>query len=830
MFVRPLHNLASGRGVLRSSVLLLAIAQFGMTTLAAELPSPILNTVFPAGGRVGTAVDVVVEGIAQEGLTALRFGEPGIASTLVKNQFTVTIHAGTPTGLYDVRTVGAHGVSSPRTYFVSDRPELLESEPNDALDAPGEAVLNAVVNGRIGKPGDIDCYRFAAKAGERVVLECWAERIDAPLRAVLELFDAGGKRLATNRGYVGVDPLIDFRVPADGMYTVKVFDLTFAGGPTSVYRLDIDAGPRVEFAVPSVVERGKTTRVTLFGRNLAQRSADGTSYDRVELDVTPTADSPEPRGLRLPSCQWGSGVFACRVPGVEMPVALAVTEVPVVPGAVDNHSPGNPQPLPYPCEVSGQLAEGAEQDWYTIEARRGEVLWLEAFGERIGAPVDLDLVVLDAAADKELLHLGDCVENIGGPRFPTRHLDPAGRWVVPADGRYLVLLRNVTGGVNHDERRVYRLSVRREEPDFHLVALPYRANQPASLNVRRGGREILEVLALRRRGFDGAIRMTAENLPPGIECSETWIGPGVDRAPLVISASRECALVVGSLKLRGVADLGAGDLARSVAGGTVVAMGQPETEGRLTNDVPLVAFGTAPILVHGAALQETGMRNTAAHETAAEASVDQDSVLDLLVELERHYEGHSAVVNLSLIGLPATAEPIVSTIPAGANQGWISLPVAGTLAPGTYTVVVRVETEVPLSAVTPGAKGNGSVTLFSNAITIRVNPAHISLAVDPRAPKKIARGKIIQLGFSAERKAGFIGKVHTELVAPGGVVGLRGRGVTLVGGSESGTIQIIATDDAPLGRQPFLRLQAVGTVEDRPVYRACRFLELEITE
>jgi hypothetical protein len=122
------------------------------------------------------------------------------------------------------------------------------------------------------------------------------------------------------------------------------------------------------------------------------------------------------------------------------------------------------------------------------------------------------------------------------------------------------------------------------------------------------------------------------------------------------------------------------------------------------------------------------------------------------------------------------------------------------------------------------------VTVVSNAITVTVRPARIILEVDPRTPTKIARGKTIQLRFTAERKNEFIGKVHTELVAPGGVVGLRARGVTLVGQSDSGSLQVIATEDAPLGRHLFLRLDAVGTVEDQPRYRASRFIELEITE
>ena len=62
------------------------------------------------------------------------------------------------------------------------------------------------------------------------------------------------------------------------------------------------------------------------------------------------------------------------------------------------------------------------------------------------------------------------------------------------------------------------------------------------------------------------------------------------------------------------------------------------------------------------------------------------------------------------------------------------------------------------------------------------------------------------------------------------VVGIRGRGVTFTGQTETGEIQVIATANAKPGRLAFLRLEAVGTVEDQPVFRGSRFLELEITE
>ena len=77
---------------------------------------------------------------------------------------------------------------------------------------------NNTVNGLLNKKGDLDHFRFQANRGERIVIECWAERIDSPLRAVLEIYDSHGRRVAVNRGYFGIDPLIDFFVPADGEY------------------------------------------------------------------------------------------------------------------------------------------------------------------------------------------------------------------------------------------------------------------------------------------------------------------------------------------------------------------------------------------------------------------------------------------------------------------------------------------------------------------------------------------------------------------------------------------------------------------------------------
>jgi hypothetical protein len=780
------------------------------------LPNPVLATVFPPGGQAGTTLVVTVDGSGLDGLHDLRSTIPHCtAKKIDAKRFNLAIPAGTAPGVYDLRAVGLHGMSSPRAFFVSHRSESVEVEPNDTADAAQEAPLDSVLNGRIEKPEDVDCYKFRARAGQRVVLECWAERIESRLRAVLEVYDAAGKRLAVNRGYTGIDSLVDFLVSADGTYFVKVFDLSYLGSPAHFYRLEIDTKPRVEFVLPSVVTRGKSTRVTLFGRNLA--GAPGSvnapaslALDTVEVEITPPAtDRHEAMPLLLRPAQMTVDAFAYQHPGSHAPIFISVTDLPVTVGASSNSAPDRAQEISVPGEISGQLAEEDQRHWYAVRARRGDVLWLGAFGARLGAPVDLDVTVLDPLGKKELLKLAGTVENLGGYRFPMAHPDPAGRWVVPADGRYLILVRNLSGGAERDPRRIYRLSVCREEPDFHLAVISRRTDQPAGLNLLRGGREWLEVLAVRRRGLSGQIRVTAEKLPPGIQCPDTWIGPGQERGILVFSAERDAPDIVGRLHLAGEAEVCGTKITRPVQGGTMIWPGQTTPSGRLTQEIPVATAREAKHLLTA---------------WPAEAVVDQESALDVAVAIEQLPGGSAGTVQLKGVGLPRVAGNSTATLAAGQAKGFISFFLPASLPPGPYTFAVQAETAVP------AAPGKGVVTLVSNPITVIVRPARIVLELDPSTPRKIARGKIIQLRYTAERKHGFIGKIHAELVAPGGVVGLRARGVTLVGQADSGSLQVIATDDAPLGRQPFLRLEAVGTVEDQPVYRGSRFVELDITE
>ncbi|QDT26358.1 hypothetical protein Enr10x_16590 [Gimesia panareensis] len=837
---------------------LLFLIQVLASALTAATP-PVLNSVFPSGGQQGSSLELKVAGTGLDEVSRLICSHPEISTEKIsKDQFRVSIPASVPVGTYDLRVLCRNGLSSPRSFVVGNRSEVLESEPNETRKSAQAVSLDVSINGCVSQKGDVDVYRFQASQGQRVVLECRAERIDSSLNAILEVFDSSGRRLAVNRGFFGNDPLISFRAPGDGQYKVKVFDLVYSGSTNHFYRLDIDTGPRMLFTIPPVIQKGETTQVSIFGWNLnslknrseqqlaqveaveaARRSLElgedsknrqplltqssptmGNTFERLDLTIKAPADSDSiPVPLRRGSEQTDLESFAFQLEESHVPQSISLTDLPVVLEQEEHQTAQTAQQLAYPTEVSGQLIAGDEQDWYAFQARRGEVLWFEAWGQRINSPVDLDVSLLDGSDQKVLARFTDHISDNGGRQFSLNHLDPVGKWVVPEDGRYLIMVRNLRGGLDDDPRRVYRFSLRRQEPEFHLAVVPHHQKQ-ASLNIERGGRTLLDVYAIRKRGMEDSIRISALNLPPGIECPDVWLGPNTKRALLTVSASESAPAFVENLQLKVSSAQGANG---RISGGTLVRTDLPNTTSRLTTAIPLAVTNTAPVKI------TANPQLTRKHDLFGEMKLRHapGSVLDVAVQVDRRDLSDQAEVKLQGVGLPQMIQNQSTVIPAGVNKGYLSFYLPPYLPEGHYTLTIQAETEV----TNPESKKKTSVKLFSNPVSFEVKPAAFVVAVDTGAPRKIRRGETIQVKYSARRMNGFISKIHTELEAPAVKVdGLRVRGVTFVGQTEEGTLQIIANDDAPLGRQAFIRLSAVGVVEDQAVYQGSCFLDLEITD
>ena len=797
----------------------------------AVLEAQVLERVFPMGAEAGKTTDIELSGSGLKNVKSLHTHAPGVTFKKISDtKYQAIVPAGTPGGLYDLRFLSASGISSPRAFQISKRREILEQRKITVDRKSAQQIeLNTIVNGTIEAGGDQDFYRFAAKRGQRVVIECWSHRIDSNLRAIVEVLDSRGRQVAVNRGYYGTDPLVDLRVPKDDTYTIKVYDLIFSGGANHVYRLEVDAGPRVAFALPNVVVAGKETKIKLYGWNLkpqtqvvstgAKQSLATSGFD--EVTVTIPAKMAKPSSIlpvRLPPSGSVFSGFAYHHPGTHTPTLIGVSDVPITINLRDNHSPAKAQSLAIPSEVSGQLTTGSERDWYAVQVKRGEVLYFEALGQRVGSPVDLDLSILDEQAKKILVQFNDEPRNFGGTQMPSNHFDPMGRWVAPRDGKFFVVVRNLTGGSNEDARRVYRLRVRREVPEVAVTIAP-ATGSPSGINLQRGGRTRLEVLAVRRNGLSGAIQVRASNLPDGVEATPIFLGPGVNRASLILSANERAPLGLGPVRFEALAN---GVSPTPAVAGVVVRGGRPNGWSRLTSSPPLAVGGESAIRI------TANGHETRKHQLYGELKVRHapGSVLDVAINVERKYSGHNSEVKLIGVGVPTQIKNQTASIPAGKAKGYVSFYIPPTMPVGKYSFCIQAQTKVVLAN-----KKTQSVTLISNPVVFEVHPPAFVVEIDPYAPKQIKRGQVLQVKYTVKRLNGFINKIHSELAAPGYVTkvrGLRGRGVTFVGQSESGNIQIIANKDAPLGQQPFLRIYAVGVLEDEALYHGSHFLQMKI--
>ena len=255
----------------------------------AQLPQARLFSIFPAGGKAGTTVELALTTFDDlDGVDRLLFNHPGITALPkmqktggpVPNVFVVTIRPDVPSGIYEVCAGGTYGLSNPRIFAVGSQEETRETEPNNDPDKPNELVPGRLMNGAIGAATDVDFFRFSGKRGQHFVVTCRASDLDSRLSAVIELTAPDGRRLGYAREELRHDPVIDAVLPEDGSYLLKVHDFLFRGGPEYVYRISSGNLPYIDYIMPPAGVAGTTGRFTIVGRNLPGGKPAGRERER----------------------------------------------------------------------------------------------------------------------------------------------------------------------------------------------------------------------------------------------------------------------------------------------------------------------------------------------------------------------------------------------------------------------------------------------------------------------------------------------------------------------------------------------------------------------
>jgi hypothetical protein len=222
--------------------------------------------------------------------------------------------------------------------------------------------------GAIDRAGDVDFYRFEAKAGDEIGAQVVAAELGSKLDPALVLTDSAGKVLAEGTSILG------YRVSQPGGYAVGIRDKDYRGSADMGYRLPVGNIPVVTGVFPLAVQRGRTADVHLEGVNL------GAAGIRAKVSVPADA-----------------------VPGSRVPVSLPLTgERPLGEAAVTVGEfssvvvdPSGGAELRVPGSADGILGKPNEAQLIRFTAKKGNKLVVEVLARRAGSPVDPDIEILD---------------------------------------------------------------------------------------------------------------------------------------------------------------------------------------------------------------------------------------------------------------------------------------------------------------------------------------------------------------------------------------------------------------------------------------------------
>jgi hypothetical protein len=660
----------------------------------AELPSPRFDRLTPLGATAGSSVEVEIAGADIEDVKTLRFDHPGLRAQFLKDRrFRVTVAADVPTGTYDVYLVGRFGVSNPRLFAVSrGLTEVAEKEPNDDAASAQTIAVNSAVNG-VSDGNREDVFRFSAKKGQRVVIECQAGKLDSAMDATLALSSSDGKLLASNSDYHSRDPLIDFIVPRDGDYLVSVHDLSFRGGYP--YRLIVSDHPQVENVSPRAVQAGRKATLTVYGRNLgpaAKPSAwrvEDLPLDEYQETLTeppdvlalgvyrffehPTIHSVLPTAATFTLTGFQ---FRPRVNGFAAdPVPLLVVDTPVSLEVEPNDDANKPQVIPLPAVISGRFDRPRDADWYEFEAPENGPYAFDVYCERIAGRADPYLVVVDDKGNR-LAELDDF-----GPRmnaFDGHLRDPSGMVNLTGKRRYHVLVqdRYRRGGA----RCQYVLVIRKPVPDFHAAVIHHQNPGPGGTTIRRGGATHLDVILQRQEGFSGSITLTAEGLPPGVHALPTTIRDS--RGTFVLWADADAAHWTGPIKLVATGKRGDSILRREVRPYTRVWAEANMGSSRPMRELMVAVRESAPFALRFA---------------SERVEVKAKDKITLKLHVDRLWPDVQNRITVQPLSLPGSFRMSNVEVAARENEVSVTMEVQPGTPPGEYTLAVMGQAQVPYS-------------------------------------------------------------------------------------------------------------------------------------
>jgi WD40 repeat protein len=346
------------------------------TGAAIPAPKPVLAAVEPPGVQRGHTTTLDVQGTHLSNLTGAWFSNARIKAAVLPGSSSIEVICppDVQDGPYEMKVMSEGGESDWVKVFVDGLPQVSEKEPNDSADTANLVSLPADVWGKFEHGGDADYIAFNGLAGQTVVFDLAAQRLGSKANALIELLDSSGRLLAASNGFdADPEPLLPYKLPADGRYLVRVTELEAAASKAHFYRLAIGSFACVTGCYPLAVAPNSQSSVQLLGLNLPQGG---------RADVKAGAAGEADVALDHDRYRW-------RRP-LKVMIGMGPEPVEIEP----NDTPEHATAMAVPGSINGRIDHPGDADLFRFDAKAGQKYVLETIAGRRGSPVDTKLEIL----------------------------------------------------------------------------------------------------------------------------------------------------------------------------------------------------------------------------------------------------------------------------------------------------------------------------------------------------------------------------------------------------------------------------------------------------
>ncbi len=745
-----------------------AVAVGLVAAVAAWAETPKFSSIGPFGVRRGEGTEVTVFGSNLEGKARLiapfSAEVTPIKADSASWKFRIVPAADTPVGVYPCRIRTDDGLTAPFLFAIGQVPQVQEKEDNGTFDTAQAIPSPVVVEGK-AEGNDVDFFRFAGKKGQRIVVDAQCSRIGSGVDPSIRLTTASHAFVASADDTPGLmtDARLAVVLPEDTDYVIELSDSRYQGAGKAIYRLLVGPVPVVDEVFPLGGRIGETIGLELKGGTLP-----GPSIASATLHPNPLAD-PNAFRPRVTNHTLGLAAPGEAVLDVESIPPLVVDTFPELREATQ---PGSATLKALaPIVFNGRIGKKGEEDKYVVGVTPGQKYHIEVDAAELGSALDgvlqvkgPDGAVLATADDRPAPTQSKAkakVKKAAALSSP----DPSLDFTVPAGMTEITLtLRDLRG--EGGDGYPYRLTV---EP---LDAAPFEvATVDDQLNIPKGGTAAVAV-TITRQGFNGPIKLTVANPPPGLTIRPGLVNAGQTVGSLTITASPDASFEVANLKLIGEAQGGPAPVVVEASKTLIFA-----EQGTLATNV----------------LLQEGLPAATALPTAI--TLDSPSTP---VEIVHGYGGtipvkavrsagtEDVVLTFGSTPLPAGFTVGASNIPAKAVEGNAIINAAPEASLGQTILVLTAK----------GSLGGKERILAVPAVTVEVvRPAAVELA---SAMVEVKAGETFELKGKVNRKEPFKEPVTVKVNGlPGG---LKADPVTVAPDQSDFTLKLVADPKAAAGQ------------------------------